>query len=607
MSTVWDDRVFGREFLTIWRKSPFDREIASAPSEAARHHAKDDGLARPELVSALDRVCKLLWFAYDTRPWWKREVWDPQLDPRIPHTAHELQNQTAIHWHRLNPPWLRDGSMFFIKSQLELGRMRWSTALGFYWGLSQFGRFLEMRGVQDPRLVADSARLRPFLLEYVVELRRHVPTGGRAQGPSRSRSSVAGMLSKVRQLYAFMCDFGREAAEAVDDSRWADIFRNYDYLRLWRSEDLPLTGSPRFDERHLISDDVMASIAAHAHLLGAPKSEGGLGDEQAMRILLLMMATGRRVNEICRLDLEPIIPVEHGSDEEIAKLRYQQTKIEGAPDTIFVGQEVIAIVAEQQAWLREKYGKEIRPNYLFTRYQSNLRGEHAYKDNQLRNQFKKLVQLTDLTELDGTPLRLSQTHRFRHTKATSLINAGVALHVVQRYMGHLTPEMTMHYAQTLDSTAKAEFLRYRKVTREGTQSSLSPDDLYDLMALDKHTDRVLPNGWCTLPPAKTCGKGNACLTCDLFVTDARFLSVHEGEIVALDQLVESRQEIHRERTGQPMSENHVWLTLRRRERRALETIVDTLKRQPAAESNPIRGAGADARDAPNEHDNEETA
>lgn len=74
------------------------------------------------------------------------------------------------------------------------------------------------------------------------------------------------------------------------------------------------------------------------------------------------------------------------------------------------------------------------------------------------------------------------------------------------------------------------------------------------MALDTRTDRVLPNGWCTLPPARSCDKGNACLTCDLFVTDRRFLDIHKTERAALDQLVDQRQAAHEQRTGTPMSE-----------------------------------------------------
>jgi len=30
--------------------------------------------------------------------------------------------------------------------------------------------------------------------------------------------------------------------------------------------------------------------------------------------------------------------------------------------------------------------------------------------------------------------------------------------------------------------------------------------------LDRRTDRILPNGYCLLPPRQVCGKGNALLT-----------------------------------------------------------------------------------------------
>lgn len=79
------------------------------------------------------------------------------------------------------------------------------------------------------------------------------------------------------------------------------------------------------------------------------------------------------------------------------------------------------------------------------------------------------------------------------------------------------------------------------------------------------------------PPAKTCEKGNACLTCNLFVTDERFLDIHKSELVSLDSLIDQRQETHRHRTGETMSENHVWLTLRRREQQALTSIINTLE------------------------------
>ncbi|WP_406002388.1 hypothetical protein [Streptomyces sp. NBC_00829] len=77
--------------------------------------------------------------------------------------------------------------------------------------------------------------------------------------------------------------------------------------------------------------------------------------------------------------------------------------------------------------------------------------------------------------------------------------------------------------QTLAETHEREFLRYRKITADARELATDPRDLYDMLELDKRTDRILPNGLCLLPPRQACAKGNACLTCDKFATDTTFL------------------------------------------------------------------------------------
>jgi hypothetical protein len=68
--------------------------------------------------------------------------------------------------------------------------------------------------------------------------------------------------------------------------------------------------------------------------------------------------------------------------------------------------------------------------------------------------------------------------------------------------------MFMHYAQTLATTAEKEFLRYKKLTADGRESERDPQEMFEALALDKRTDRVLPHGYCMLWPRKTCDKGN---------------------------------------------------------------------------------------------------
>jgi hypothetical protein len=347
-----------------------------------------------------------------------------------------------------------------------------------------------------------------------------------------------------------------------------------------------------------------------AGLLGAPAASGGLGDEQAMRLLMLQARLGRRINELCMLDREPLTmlgcpPSAQEPGAFVARLRYQQTKIDGAPDTILVDAEIVAIIRAQQDWAARHFAATGRPGrtprYLFLASQMNRNGDRPYHACSFRDKLTELAARAGIRDADGRVIDLQHTHAFRHTAATSLLNAGVPLHVVQRWLGHLSPEMTMTYAQTLAETAEAEFLRYRKIT-SGGDAPLNPEDLYNMLQLDQRTDRILPHGYCMLPPRQSCDRGNACLTCDKFVTDATFLPELRQQHQKTLDLIEIRQQAFTARTGTPMSDDNIWLQGRRREAAALQAITRTLETGPghdatstAGGSPAIRGAGVTAR------------
>ena len=380
----------------------------------------------------------------------------------------------------------------------------------------------------------------------------------------------------------------------------------------WRPGEKPLP--PRAPDEDVYFDDhTMAQVMRHAGLLGAPPEEGGIGDEQAMRILMLLARTGRRAGELLLLDFDCLLPIagipahEHDAspDAVVAKLRFQQTKIEGAPNTIFVDSEVVAIIRAQQQWVHDHVRTLLRdpaappPRYLFLAVTRNHHGRHSYPKTTLTRRLKQLGELADIRDSQGRRPPLSHVHRFRHTRATSLINAGVPVHVVQRYLGHLSAEMTMRYAHTLRETHEREFLRYKKITADGADLDLDPRDLFALIELGKRTDRVLPNGLCMLPPRQTCNRGNACLTCDKFTTDASYLPEHEQQLEKLSELIAQRQAAFRARTGEEMTSSNVWLEQRLTEQRALEKIITVLKQPELAEhpDQAVRGPGTTARAA----------
>ena len=46
-----------------------------------------------------------------------------------------------------------------------------------------------------------------------------------------------------------------------------------------------------------------------------------------------------------------------------------------------------------------------------------------------------------------------------------------------RYFGHVSPEMTLHYAVTRSQTMEEEFLKYKKITRDGRTADINGTDL----------------------------------------------------------------------------------------------------------------------------------
>jgi Phage integrase family len=251
------------------------------------------------------------------------------------------------------------------------------------------------------------------------------------------------------------------------------------------------------------------------------------------------------------------------------------------------------------AWLEEHAAPGTRPRYLFLGLLFNRNADRPYVASTLHKTLTELARRLGIRDSAGRMIDFQRTHRFRHSKATSLLNAGVPIHVVQRYLGHLSPAMTMHYAQTLAETHEAEFLRYRKITADARDLQSSPRDLYDMLQLDKRTDRILPNGWCLLPPRQACDRGNSCLTCGNFTTDATFLPELRAQKDRTLTLIDTRQAAFTSRTGVPMEPGNVWLDGRQRETAALDAIITALESEPETQGSgsphAVRGAGTAAR------------
>lgn len=566
-----------------------------------------------QLRVLLSRMMRLLVTALDTGPWWQRDRWDPVEEPRIPLREHEPMGRFAVRFDAISTGWLRRGIQWHCKVGLDTGMLTWSTVHRRTAAIRVFDAFLMEQNIPGPQLAEGAAGVRRLMLDFLGYLRAKSHTRGPRSGQRLSPASLQKTAGDLEAFYAFMAENQEAAAAVLADARWSRL--GPEHTRFYRRGELGSKPRPRL-EGQVIDDEAMSQVMAGLGLLGAPVEEGGFGDEQAMRITMLMAVLGRRVNEICMLDPDPLLPLssaglkprepgrEPQSQAPVAKLHYQQTKIDGGPDTVLVDTEVVAIIHAQQEWSSRhfaEYGAPGKtPKYLFLAVMKNRNGDRPYSSLTLHNLLTRLAERLDIRDGAGRLVDFNRTHRFRHTVATGLLNAGVPLHVVQRHLGHLTPTMTMAYAQTLQSTAEAEFLRYRKITAGAENLDIDPRDLYDMLELDRRSDRVLPNGWCLLPPRQTCTKGNACLTCDKFATDASFLPELQTQQDRTAELIDQRRTAFLARTGEQMGEDNIWLAGRRQEHDALGRVILTLEKTRLADGTvqAVRGAGVTARTDP---------
>jgi len=564
--------------------------------------------------ATIARLCAALERAYGPDEWWRADVWEPRRDPRIPVREHEPIGNYRLRFAEIQPPWLREAIKWFFARALEQGVLAWTSLPGYrtYLG-SYFSQFLLEAGIDHPRLVADESELRGVALQFLSHLRAR--RSRRGDGPL-SAVSVGLSQTAVQGFYLFMADHRHEAGKALGDPRWTEL--SDAHARLWRAGEFVLNKNRRSGPTDYIDPEALGRIVSHLDILalgrdqtktvivdGERREVCGRGDPQAMRAFLLEVLTGRRINEILLIDPEPLSPLpgidassESDPDAFVARMRYRQTKIGGAPDTILVEREVVNIIEEQRRWLREHLASvnpasPPEPRYLFVAWQANRLGRQPYSAHTLRDRLHALASELQIRDQHGRLVDFQRTHRMRHTRATELLNGGVPIHVVQRYLGHLSPEMTMRYADTLPKTHEREFLRFKKLGRDGRELSLDPADVYEMVQLSRHTDRILPNGVCLLPPIKRCERGNACLTCDHFATDARHLPELETQLQETEALIERRRAQHLQRTGREMADGNVWLEQRLAEDRSLVSIIAAL--QAADHGQAVRGAGVSGR------------
>ena len=437
----------------------------------------------------------------------------------------------SVRFDRIPQLWLRQATKRWARFRIGSGKAFSSVTVDVR-AITWFADYLEH---QHPGTSNESAVTRQLLESYLGWM------------------AGAGLQTHTRSNYLICL---RTFLDACRRYRW--LPRLAEDAALY-ADDLPRRpeGLPRFIPEHVMAQ------------LERPENLERLPDPTSRHLVIVIMETGLRASDACALPFNPVI------DDSVGWpcLRYRNAKM-STDQLVPLSAKAAEAIRAQQDHVRRHWPPGAA--CLFPAPVGNPDGNRPFSYATLRQRLARWQDAIDLSDEAGRPVRVT-AHQFRHTLGTRLINAGVPQHVIQRLLGHATPEMTARYARIHDSTVRAAFEDYCKQRIDIQGNHLDFDPLAPTAEAEwvKHNlariQASLPNGYCGRPPQQECPHPNACLTCPDFQTTPEFLTIHRRQHQETAQLIAAT-----EANGQfRLVENHRQVqTNLERIIAALETMTD---------------------------------
>ncbi len=177
-------------------------------------------------------------------------------------------------------------------------------------------------------------------------------------------------------------------------------------------------------------------------------------------VVILLRASGWRISDVLYLKIDTCLE-QHGDKYSLVG-DIQKTQV--LEHKIPITKEVAAVILAQREWVRQHYPAEENPQlWLFpaanhARYRNSRRflKRLSLGAKQVSDALNQLALTYQIRDEQGNVFHF-KLHAFRHTKAVELINNGMSLVMVQQWMAHASPEMTLIYAKILDETMRKQW------------------------------------------------------------------------------------------------------------------------------------------------------
>jgi integrase/recombinase XerD len=150
-----------------------------------------------------------------------------------------------------------------------------------------------------------------------------------------------------------------------------------------------------------------------------------------MRMVLVIQECGLRIGELCQLPINCLKQDTKG-DWYIQFIRWKMK----SETTIPISLELAKVIQKQQKYIKEQFNNGFQ--YLFCARKSGKKfnpNPSVMSRQSFINYLKDLANKYNICDQSGKKWNF-QTHQFRHTVGTRMINNGVPQHIIQRYLGH---------------------------------------------------------------------------------------------------------------------------------------------------------------------------
>ncbi|WHY31913.1 tyrosine-type recombinase/integrase [Bacillus wiedmannii] len=448
---------------------------------------------------------------------WEKDIWDRRKMNLSSDKVNPTQYEYIVSFKGISNHYFRAITKRYCK--LKLNTVSFSYVGDIARQLKEFFTFLDANYKHIVRL---KQLTREEIEHYLSEL-------------NQSGLSPSTLMGKISILEVFFI--------TIQKLEWDDVPSKI----LIYQEDYPKVpkASPRFIDEYVLEQ-------LNNHLNELPT--------YIATMVMIIQECGMRISELCTLEKGCLLEDKEGD----YFLKYYQWKMK-KEHIIPVSREVAALIKVREKYIEDEFGLDCK--YLFPRKDGS-----PLKQDTFRKELNALAYEKNIVDRTGNIFRF-HAHAFRHTVGTRMINNGVPQHIVQRFLGHESPEMTSRYAYIFDETLKLEFSKFQEtlVTNQGSMiedGEFTQTNDTDLQWFKKNISaQVLPNGYCRLPViAGPCPHANACLDCTHFCTSKKFLVQHEEHLAHTKELLS----VAKERQWQRQIETNM------RVQERLEQIIDTL-------------------------------